>query len=241
MMSENEMMKDGALVAMIRSRTYAALAGAFRYPTPEFFAEIKTGAFAEELPTLVTAAYPDLDDEIAGALVTLCSANSLAEQQADYLRVFETGLPKPALALNEGLYANPAERAAILLELKAFLTRFGLVMNEEFREVEDSLMAELEFMQFLAAKEAQAIELDRDEQPYRRAQRDFLIRHLGRWVPRIAQDAAEIDSSFYRSIATIASNFVARDESALREAFAGSGDSAVQVADRSADRPMEKH
>jgi DMSO reductase family type II enzyme chaperone len=241
MTSEDGNMKDGALVAMVRSRTYAALAGAFRYPTPEFFAEINGGAFAEELPALVTAVYPDLDDEIASAVVTLCSANSLAEQQADYLRTFETSLPKPALSLNEGLYANPAERAVILLELKAFLTQFGLAMNDDLREVEDSLMAELEFMQFLAAKEAQAIEFDRDARPYRHAQRDFLVRHLGRWVPRFAQDATEIDSSFYRSIATIASNFVARDESALREVFAGSPDSTGQVVDRSADLPMEKH
>lgn len=211
-MSEQNAMDERTLVALARSRVYAMLAAAFRYPTPEFYAEVESGNYADDLTETVTAIYSDLEDQIAGPAVTLCAATSLPDQEADYLRIFETGVPKPAVSLYEGMSAKPAQRAEILLELKAFFSQFGLTMNEELGELEDNLTAELEFMQFLAAKEAQTIESNGEARPYQLAQRDFLTRHLGKWLPDLARSANDVNSSFYRSAMTIAAMFVERDE-----------------------------
>src|SRR5262249_14108557 len=101
------------------------------------------------------------------------------------------------------------------LELKAFFKQFGLTMNQAAGELEDSVTAELEFMQFLAVKEAKALESSGDCRPYRRAQHDFLVRHLGLWLPKLAQSASDVTASFYRSLAQIAAMFVERDQSAV--------------------------
>lgn len=210
-MAEQEYIDDPVVVAVLRSRVYAMLASAFVYPTQTLYADIESGAYADSLTETVTALYPDLEDQIAGPAVTLCAATSLSEQEADYLRTFETSLPKPAVPLYEGMSARPAERAGILLELKAFFSEFGLAMNKTLGEFEDNLTAELEFMQFLAAKEAEAIKNGSDRRPYQLAQHDFLARHLSKWLPGLAQSASEIPSSFYRSALQIAAMFVQRD------------------------------
>lgn len=210
-MAEQEYIDDPVVVAVLRSRVYAMLASAFVYPTQMLYSDIETGAYADSLTETATALYPDLEDQIAGLAVTLCAATSLSEQEADYLRTFETGLPKPAVPLYEGMSARPAERAAILLELKAFFSEFGLTMNKALGEFEDNLTAELEFMQFLAAKEAEAIQNGSDRRSYQLAQHDFLTRHLNKWLPGLGQSASEIQSSFYRSAVQIAAMFVQRD------------------------------
>lgn len=214
-MSVQDDVEDMVLVARARSRVYGMLAAAFGYPTLELYTHVESGTYADRLTETVGALYADLEDQIAGLAVTLCAAASLADQEADYLRIFETDVPKPAVSLYEGMSAKPAERAATLLELKAFFRQFGLAMNESVGELEDSVMAELEFMQFLAAKEAEAIEIGRDRRPYQLAQRDFLGRHLGKWLPDLAHSAAGVSSSFYRSAAQIAAMFVGRDEIAV--------------------------
>jgi putative dimethyl sulfoxide reductase chaperone len=214
-MSEQDTIDDVALIALARSRVYAMLAAAFRYPVPEFYSDIESGRYADNLTETVTAIFSDLEDQIAGPAVTLCAATSLCDQEADYLRIFETDMPKPAVSLYEGMSTNAAERIGILLELKAFFSQFGLTMNKELGELEDNLTAELEFMQFLAAKEAEAIQTGRDPKPYRLAQCDFLTRHLGAWLPSLAQSAGEVTSSFYRSAALIAAMFVQHDQIAV--------------------------
>lgn len=216
-MPEQDVDDTAILIARMRGQVYGMLAAAFDYPTPDLYVFIENGAYADSLIETVTVLYSDLEDKISGPSVTLCAATSLSEQEADYLQTFETGVPNPPVPLYEGLSVHPTERANILLELKAFFKEFGLTMNKELRELEDSVTAELEFMQFLAVKEAQALENGWDRRPYRRAQRDFMARHLSKWLPKLAQRAGEVPSSFYRSVAQIAAMFVERDEIAVRD------------------------
>jgi len=214
-MAAPDVNNDMILIARTRARIYAMLAAAFDYPTPDFYVVLESGAYADGLTDMIGALYPDLADQMAGPAVTLCAATSLSDQQSDYLRTFETGMPKPPVQLYEGLGVRPTERASILLELKAFFRQFGLTMNKSLREFEDSVTAELEFMQFLAMKEVDALENGWDCGPYRHAQHDFLVRHLGKWLPKLAKSASEVQSSFYRSVAQIAAMFVERDEIAI--------------------------
>jgi DMSO reductase family type II enzyme chaperone len=70
-------------------------------------------------------------------------------------------------------------------EVVRFYNHFDLTLSESPRELPDHVTTELEFLHFLAFREAQAIEQGAEPDPFRRAQRDFIARHLGRWVPKL--------------------------------------------------------
>lgn len=76
-----------------------------------------------------------------------------------------------------------------LSDLAGFYRAFGLKMSATFGDRPDHVVAELEFMAFLAFKEAAALA---DAAPAdavescRDGQRRFLEEHLGRWIPAFA-------------------------------------------------------
>ena len=77
----------------------------------------------------------------------------------------------------------------MLIQIGEFYKHFGLSMNPEEgkRELSDHLSVELEFLHFLAFKEAQAREESKEDellQGYMRAQRDFLAHHPVQWLPQ---------------------------------------------------------
>lgn len=204
-------MTDASLQPLARSRVYAMLSVAFSYPDEEFFAQLANGTFATELVETISAVYPDAARGVTEQELALRASATLQGLEAEYLRIFETGVPKPPVSLYESAYIRDTQRAGILLELKSFFDHFGLTLASESHELEDQIVAELDFMQFLTAKEAQAIDRQFDPTPYRRAQRDFLTRHLGRWLPAMAQSASTIPAGFYRSASTITAMFVECD------------------------------
>jgi DMSO reductase family type II enzyme chaperone len=70
-------------------------------------------------------------------------------------------------------------------EVVRFYNHFGLTLSEKPRELPDHLTTQLEFLHFLAYREAEALERGDDPSSYQRAQRDFLGRHPGRWIPML--------------------------------------------------------
>ena len=76
-------------------------------------------------------------------------------------------------------------RMKTMEEVVRFYNHFGLTLSESPRELPDHVTTELEFLHFLAFREAQAIEQGAEADPFRRAQRDFIARHLGRWIPKL--------------------------------------------------------
>jgi DMSO reductase family type II enzyme chaperone len=112
---------------------------------------------------------------------------SQEEREADYLAAFELGGTEPPVPLYEGLCRPADGREGIIEDLLRFYDFFGLRLRQDNRDYPDHLVCELEFMAFLAAREAHAAESGLDAGPYRLAQRDFLQRHLGVWLPELAQ------------------------------------------------------
>lgn len=145
-------------LAEAAARTYQVLARALDYPDAAFWA-----ALAE----------PHLD-------VTL-DRLSPEEREAEYLASFETG----GVPLYEGLCLDKEGREGIQEDLLRFYHFFGLRLSGEARDFPDHLSAELEFMGHLLVLEEKAWTDGRDASPFRLAQRDFLARHLARWVPEL--------------------------------------------------------
>jgi DMSO reductase family type II enzyme chaperone len=97
-------------------------------------------------------------------------------------------------------------------EAVRFYNHFGLSMAESPRELPDHIMTQLEFLHFLAFREAEALEGDDDPSPFQRAQRDFVSRHPGRWVPRLRERLDQNDPMpFFRELVARLGDFLAHD------------------------------
>jgi len=203
-----------ARVDLARVRCYQLLGGALAYPDPDFLSEVEKGTFASELGCAISVAAPDLVDAFAERERSLrADGGSLG---AEYLSAFELEMPNHATSLYEGSYSGGANRSEVLLEVKGFLGHFGLVSAKNMPQPEDHLAVELEFMQFLVAKQAEAELRGADPAAYVRAQRDFLERHLAVWLPRFRAVAErQIKSDFYLNVACLAVAFVEVDAARL--------------------------
>ncbi|MBL8489901.1 MAG: molecular chaperone TorD family protein [Rhodocyclaceae bacterium] len=207
-----DLVPDEALRAAARSRAYGLFARAFRYPETEAFEDLADGSYAEALGEALRASFPAVTDEFDTLVVPwLAVTGDIEELEAAYLAAFENDAPRPSVSLYEGSYGEQRnEKPRLLLELKAFYRNFGLAMAAN--DMEDVLPAELEFLQFLAAKQAQALQEGRDPRPYLHAQRDFLARHLSGWLPALAGEMeARLGEGLFTALGRLLHRYVHLD------------------------------
>ena len=214
----DEAIVEGIEQSLSRSRVYALLAIGLGFPDRESHAGFSDGQLITELQQILDICAPDLSGEfreqIAARLRLTCSFDDF---EAVFLSSFETNMPAPSAALYEGVHVHKDDRPALILELKGFYRNFGLQMDAKGNELEDTLTAELEFMQFLAAKQAQAEMDGLSANAYQRAQRDFLERHLATWVPLVrAEINAKVTTQFFVALADLTERFVAADLERVR-------------------------
>jgi len=204
-----------------RSHVYRLLAEAFRYPTVERFERYRNGDYLSELiGALHELPHTRLDhaeeqtarEEFGDELAPL----DFTDLETSYIMTFDAGAPTPPCPPYEGTYREGIPRSKRLLAIVAFYRHFGLRMSEEEskHELPDHVSAELEFMHFLAFKEAKAREAGEQELlvGYVRAQRDFLARHLGLWLSRFADKLDQAShSEAFAMLARLAATFVERE------------------------------
>ncbi len=197
------------LAAAARSSLYRCLATAFSFPTPELSEAFASGGFLDEL-LAAAAALPfplAADDGLRGGPTV-----AHEELQQEYIRLFEVGPGRPPCPLYEG--SHRSGRMKIMEELVRFYEHFGL--RPEAGDLPDHLCAELEFMHYLAFKEAAALHTGAEHLPYRLAQRDFLRRHLNRWLPKLRRRLEQLDPPrLYLSLARLAEEACRRDVRSL--------------------------
>jgi DMSO reductase family type II enzyme chaperone len=164
---------------------YWLLAGAFTFPEEAFHRAALGGEFLSEvleiavgLPYLLPLAEGEPLRTALGGVPA-----DYVEFQSEYVRLFDVGVPRPPCSLYGGLYLG--SRRAVMEEVTRFYNHFGLSLGGESRELPDHITTELEFMHFLTFREVSALQREQDRGPYLRAQRDFLRRHLARWVPQV--------------------------------------------------------
>lgn len=200
-----------------RSNLYGLLAVGFRYPGAEERAFVATDDFRRSFGECLSRCAVGETAETEALINELAEAtDGIDEVEADYLRSFHTNMPTPSASLYESSYRPGADKSALLLELKGFYDNFGLAVAGGFHELEDAITGELEFMHFLTAKEALAEIEGTSPAAYRRAQRDFLNRHLALWAPRFQNDVERKSGSrFYRALAAATRLLVESDASRL--------------------------
>jgi DMSO reductase family type II enzyme chaperone len=172
------------LLAAARSGAYRVFAEIVAYPDADFVEWVECGGLIEALRSHLEAISPSLCGNDAG-WEALGRPGSEDELAVEYTRLFETGAKGPPCPLYGGLYGGT--RMKVMEEAVRFYNHFGLTLSGAPRELPDHLATQLEFIHYLAYREAETLQEGEDAGPYRRAQRDFLDRHLGSWIPTLCE------------------------------------------------------
>jgi DMSO reductase family type II enzyme chaperone len=170
-----------AKLAAARSRAWGAFAELFEYPDDELYEAACSGTLVQVLRDVLQAVDPSLLE--GGRWEALTEAGEKDDLAVEFTRLFDVGAGGPPCPLYGGLYVGA--RMKTMEEVVRFYNHFGLTLSESPRELPDHVTTELEFLHFLAFREAQALEQGAEPDPFRRAQRDFIARHPGRWIPKL--------------------------------------------------------
>jgi DMSO reductase family type II enzyme chaperone len=199
--------------AVARSRVYETFARLLDYPDAELFEDIRDGTLTRALRAVLGDVDPGLARVANWKALGDCGGEP-DDLAVEYTRLFDVGGGGPPCPLYGGLYGGT--RMKTMEEAVRFYNHFGLTLCESPREMPDHLATQLEFLHFLAFREGEAIEKGSDSGPYRRAQRDFISRHPGRWVPRLSSRLGKHEAlPFFRELVARLEAFLTHDQSHL--------------------------
>lgn len=153
--------------------------------------------------------------------------NSITELAADYMRVFfghgynghAAAYPFESVYTSEKRLLMQSARDEVLALYRAA----GLDKDEDWKEGEDHIALELEYMQILAGRAADAlIRGDRESAITQlTAQRNFLDDHLLGWAPMLAAEMKKFaKTDFYRGLASMMVGFLECDLELLDDLLA---------------------
>lgn len=211
-MDEIEHIAEGpARLAAARSGSWILLATLFEYPDAELLELVRKGEVEARLRMQLAQSAPELAEASeAVSWSALRQGGADDELAIEYTRLFDVGPSGPPCPLYGGHYAG--DRMKTMEEAIRFYNHFGLRPAESPRELPDHLVTELEFLHFLSFREAQALGEGADTGPWCRAQRDFVQRHPGRWVPRLRERVEkQRPMPFYRVLANLLEALLARE------------------------------
>ncbi len=202
-------------VALCRSLLYEALALGFRPPTAHMTERLCTADSVEALADAALMVDAVQRTDLAGRTRLLAQtreAGDLEAIQSAHRRLFGHTVrgPVPAYETEYGedtLFQKPQEMS----DIAAFLRAFGLALDARRHERIDHVSCELEFMAFLARKEAHAIESGDEEMlaATKNGARLFLKDHLGRFAPSFARRVMNADpGGTYGRLAELCLDFV---------------------------------
>jgi len=194
-----------------RMRFYQEITSLFSPPTPEISLRLANGTFVDELSelgSLLPCASTFLQ-ELAGK----ADFKQLHEEVSTiYTTSFE--VPNPPVSLSESGHIQEAI-PKLYEDLYRFYEYFGLNFEQgTIKERPDTLAVELDFMQYLVYLESHQ---QNDVTPLRKAQCDFLDRHLSRFVDSLVNKLKEKNISPYQELGLLLKAFVSAEKSYLIE------------------------
>lgn len=195
-------------IAAARSRLYQVLAGTFAFPDEEMWAAIRDGELARALADIIAGLPYELGADALAGLETVEAP--YVDFESEYIRLFDVGAAGPPCPLYGGVYAG--DRMKSMEDATRFFNFFGLRLAQQIHELPDHITTELEFMHYLTFREAEVRGAQGDFESLLRAERDFLDRHLCRWVPLLAARLAKQETiPFFPALVRFARAFLAAD------------------------------
>jgi DMSO reductase family type II enzyme chaperone len=172
-----------------RSGVYQTLSRLFKIPDEELWQIAVDGKWPEKLREAAELLAYDFEFGVAA----LSSSVSAEDYQAEYIRLFEVGIGDGPLAPILGGAYGGGDRRKRMEEVARFFEYFGLKTSPDDPRPPDHLATELEFLQYLAFKEAAAAS-PRLGGSFHRAQEDFLERQLVGWLEEFANRVEAADT-----------------------------------------------
>lgn len=176
--------------AAARSRLYGLLGECLTYPDAEFVSAVCDGTLATLVRSLCEAIDPGLSDNLDLAILHDPAAG-LEALAVEYTRLFDAGRHGTHCSLNGGLQVG--SQMTVMEEAVRFYNHFGLSLAEDRKELPDHLTTQLEFLHFLSTAEQMRVERGEPGTAWELAQRDFIARHPGRWVPVMREKLAALE------------------------------------------------
>ena len=196
------------------AEAYMFLARAFAYPERGFIDLLGSAEGAHGLGNLLASLpFPmDWSDELE-------SSSTWEDLEAEYIDKLDVGNHEaPSCSLYEGVIRDNVTRVATFTDLLRCYDYFGVKLSETRRRFPDYLGVQLEFMAFLGHKVTEIERDGGDSGPLRRAQRDFLERHLLSWVPRLNERIERnVRESLYKSLSRLLLRFLTRHHQYLAQ------------------------
>jgi DMSO reductase family type II enzyme chaperone len=196
-------------VAAGRSRLYQLLSMAFAFPDEDFYTAIGDGSFATALADASAALPYDLSSAATPELGAVPDA--YIDFESEYIRLFDVGASGPPCPLYGGVYGG-GDRMKVMEDATRFYNFFQLRLSPQMHELPDHITTELEFMHYLTFREAETRQQGQDPASLLRAQRDFLTRHLCKWLPKLqARLAKQTTCVFFPALVHFAAAFFETD------------------------------
>ncbi|MFN4260204.1 MAG: molecular chaperone TorD family protein [Gemmataceae bacterium] len=193
-----------------RRAVYCFLRAALDKPTTEQHAWLASDRFRRQL---IDVASVFGIEPPTGDLVP----DKFPDHEARYLACFEVGLPEPPVVLLASHYHRRAPVTAIIHEHKLYYQWFAANGRMDNQEPADHLLNELIFLIHL---DDLLLNPRRDEASVVRARRDFVHRHVARWVPHASAAANENHiPHLYRTLLAILAAAIGHDQELTEEAI----------------------
>jgi putative dimethyl sulfoxide reductase chaperone len=191
-----------------RAAVYELLSLAFSYPDADWRDQVL--ASIEDISGHDTAEAMNLHEGLA-ALAEALAVESDDAIAVEHIRLFAGEV---VCSPHETEYTRDAfAKARRLADIAGFYHAFGLKVAADKPGLPDFVATELEFMGFLAKKQAFAAVQgwDENEEICADAQRAFLESHLACWLPAFCAALSEVGSEFFQAAAALAVSFVTID------------------------------
>lgn len=216
-------MTDMAETATARANVYGLLTAVFRAePSSSLLARLKDPEMfgvLEALGCSLGEGFRDLPDD------------RLHEDLAiEFTRLFlgpgSHISPHESLHVEEGRGPDGGHWGRDTVKVKKFIEAAGLTVDDRFSGMPDHICVEMEFMQQLAIREAEAW-TETDEEfatNILKIEKRFYDEHLSRWVGRFCDRVIETsEHPFYQGIAEVTKGFIEYEGETLQDFVAGSG------------------
>ncbi len=193
-----------------KENCFRLLSACFYEPQKELFLEENLFGNLTEYLTTVCPEASELSQEMDKEI----RSYSAEELRVEYARLFTGPFellspPYGSVYLDEGRRVMGDSTMGVI----AAYEQEGLAKNEDFKDLPDHIVVEMEFMSYLMYKEAEARENDNDDtaSEYADKQASFFNTYMLSWIPQFCSKIKEgTENRFYRSLADCLSVFITR-------------------------------
>ena len=204
-----------------RAKTYGLLARLYRV---EVDAPLLKELRGMRFPTNTGNARVDAGYDLMYRYLKNVWEDALLDLARDYVRVFighgvnghAAAYPYESVHTSEKRLLMQEARAEVLAIYRAN----NLKKEEHWRECEDHIAVELEFMQIMAQRTAEQLRAGDEDaaEASLRTQRAFVADHLANWVPMLTADMLRFsETELYRGLAELTAGFVETEGQLLDE------------------------